>query len=138
VLGYSYEWVQDNHTSWPVIVRNTELFVAFGGVPRKNSQVQAGGQGRHLLSGYLRQCVEAGVRFVNMSPVRDDLPEAEWLPIRPNTDTAMILGLVHELIRQDLVDEDFLDRYTVGWDRLAAYVIGDVDRSEEHTSELQS
>jgi biotin/methionine sulfoxide reductase len=127
VLGHSYEWVQDNHTSWPVIVRHTELFVSFGGVPRKNSQVQAGGQGRHLLSTYLEQCVEAGVRFVNVSPVRDDLPEAEWVPIRPNTDTALILALIHESIRQDLVDEEFLARYTVGWDRLAAYVLGEAD-----------
>lgn len=125
VLGYSYERIQDDHTSWPVIVRHTELFVAFGGVPRKNSQVQSGGQGRHLLSSYIEQCVEAGVRFVNIGPVRDDLPVAEWWPIRPNTDTAMILALIHELIRQDLVDEDFLARYTVGWDRFAAYVLGD-------------
>src|SRR5690606_28941710 len=58
VLGYSYERIQDDHTSWPVIVRHTELFVAFGGVPRKNSQVQSGGQGRHLLSSYIEQCVE--------------------------------------------------------------------------------
>src|SRR5690606_38224499 len=76
---------------------------------------------------HLQACLDAGVRFVNVSPLRSDLPEAEWIPIRPNTDTALILALIHQLIRQDLVDEDFLSRYTVGWDRLAAYVLGHAD-----------
>ena len=49
------------------------------------------------------------------------------MPIRPNTDTALILALIHESIRQDLVDEEFLARHTVGWDRLAAYVLGEAD-----------
>lgn len=127
VLGYSYDHIQDSHTSWPVIARATDLFVAFGGVPWKNSQIQSGGQGRHLLRGHLESCLEAGVRFVNVGPIRSDLPEAEWWPIRPNTDTALMLALIHELIRLDLTDEGFLDRHTVGWDRLAAYVTGETD-----------
>ncbi|MFP3915181.1 MAG: molybdopterin-dependent oxidoreductase, partial [Actinomycetota bacterium] len=127
VLGYSYNKVQEDHTSWSVLARHTELFVAFGGVPHKNSQVQSGGHARHLLSGHIRACLEAGTRFINVGPVRSDLPEAEWLPIRPNTDTALMLGLIHELIRHDTVDEDFLERYTVGWERLASYVTGESD-----------
>lgn len=126
-LGYSYNRVQDDHTSWPVLARHTELFVGFGGVPWKNSQVQSGGQGRHLLRDHLRACLDNGVRFLNLGPIRSDLPEAEWWPIRPNTDTALMLALIYELIRQDMVDEDFLDRYTVGWDRLAAYITGATD-----------
>lgn len=129
VLGYSFNHIQDQHTSWPVIARHTELFVAFGGVPRKNAQIQSGGHGRHLLDGYLGDCVRAGVRFVNIGPLRSDLEEAEWWPIRPNTDTALILALLHQLIRDDLVDEDFLERYTRGWERLATYLLGDLDRT---------
>ena len=127
VLGYSYDRIQDDHTSWPVIARHTELFVGFGGVPRKNSQVQAGGQGRHLLQSHIQACLDAGVRFINIGPLRADLPEAEWIPIRPNTDTALMLALIHQLIREDLVDEDFVSRYTVGWDRFAEYVLGRSD-----------
>lgn len=126
-LGYSYDHIQDAHTSWPVIARHTDLFVGFGGVPWKNSQVQSGGQGRHLLRGHIDACLAAGVRFVNVGPIRSDLPEAEWWPIRPNTDTALMLALIYELVRQDMADEDFLARYTTGWDRLAAYLLGETD-----------
>jgi len=127
VLGHSYETIQDAHTSWPVIAESTELFVAFGGIPWKNSQVQSGGQGRHLLDGHLAACLDNGVSFVNIGPSRSDLPGADWWPIRPNTDTALMLALIHQLIRDDLVAEDFLAAYTTGWERLAAYVVGEVD-----------
>lgn len=127
VLGHSYDEIQKAHTSWPVIARHSRLFVAFGGVPWKNSQVESGGQGRHLLSTYLEACREAGVRFVNVGPIRSDLPGVEWWPIRPNTDVALMLALMHELVRLDLADEEFLDRYTVGWDRLRSYLLGEPD-----------
>ncbi|HSJ36482.1 MAG TPA: molybdopterin-dependent oxidoreductase [Acidimicrobiia bacterium] len=127
VLGYSYDDIQDAHTSWPVIARNTRLFVAFGGLPWKNSQIQSGGQGRHLLGTYLEACREAGVRFVNVGPIRSDLPDVEWWPIRPNTDVALMLALMHELVRLDLADEEFIARYTVGWDRLRDYLLGKKD-----------
>jgi biotin/methionine sulfoxide reductase len=127
VLGHSYDDIQDAHTSWPVIVRNTRLFVAFGGLPWKNSQIQSGGQGRHLLTTYLEACREAGVRFVNVGPIRSDLPNVEWWPIRPNTDVALMLALMHELVSLDLADEEFLHRYTVGWERLRDYLFGGGD-----------
>jgi biotin/methionine sulfoxide reductase len=127
VLGHSYDDIQDAHTSWPVIVRNTKLFVAFGGLPWKNSQIQSGGQGRHLLTTYLEACREAGVRFVNVGPIRSDLPNVEWWPIRPNTDVALMLALMHELVSLDLADEEFLHRYTVGWERLRDYLFGGGD-----------
>lgn len=127
VLGYSYDHIQDAHTSWPVIARHTELFVGFGGVPWKNSQIQSGGQGRHLLKQHIRACLDNGTRFINVSPIRSDMPEAEWWPIRPNTDAALMLSLIWLLIRNDLVDEEFLARYTVGWDRLASYLLGESD-----------
>ncbi len=127
VLGYSFDEIQDAHTSWQVIARSTELFVAFGGVAWKNSQVQAGGQGRHRLRDHIQTCLDNGLRFVNIGPFEDDLPGAEWWPIRPNTDTALMLALIYTLIRNDMADEEFLAAYTTGWDRLAAYIVGDED-----------
>lgn len=50
---------------------------------------------------------------------------AEWLPLRPNTDVALMLGLAHTLITENLHDRAFLDTYTVGFDRLRAYIVGE-------------
>lgn len=127
VVGYSYDHIQDAHTSWPVIAEHTELLVSFGGVPWKNSQIQSGGQGRHLLTTHLQACLDAGVRLVNVSPFRSDMADAEWWPIRPNTDTALMLATMYSLVRHDMADEDFLATHTVGWERLSAYLLGETD-----------
>ncbi|GAM60389.1 anaerobic dimethyl sulfoxide reductase chain A [Vibrio ishigakensis] len=42
--------------------------------------------------------------------------DAEWLPIRPGTDAALIAAIGHTLIKEDLVDEEMINRYAVGWD----------------------
>src|SRR6185369_12127406 len=36
----------------------------------------------------------------------------EWIPIRPETDGALFMALLHELIASDLVERAFLKRYT--------------------------
>jgi biotin/methionine sulfoxide reductase len=72
----------------------------------------------------------AGVDFVNVGPLRDDVAaslEAEWLPLRPNTDVALMLGLAHTLIAEDLHDRAFLETYTVGFERLRRYIMGEAD-----------
>ncbi len=130
VLGMSYDDVQSAHTSWPVIAAHTDLFVAFGGIPLKNSQVQYGGHGRHLLRHWVETAAGNGTRFVNISPIRDDVLDAagaEWLPVRPNTDTAVMLALATTMVEDGTADEGFLDRYCTGWDRFAAYLAGAAD-----------
>ncbi len=62
------------HNSWrDVMAKHTQLFVSFGGVPAKNSQVSSGGATEHSVPTGLRRMGAAGVRFVNVSPVRDDI-----------------------------------------------------------------
>lgn len=101
--------------------------VAFGGLPQRNAQVQGGGVGRHEASVSIRQAAARGVRFINVSPVRDDAPdgvETAWLPIRPCTDTALLLALAFVLISESRHDTQFLDRCCVGFDAVRAYVLG--------------
>ncbi|MBL0144020.1 MAG: molybdopterin oxidoreductase family protein [Betaproteobacteria bacterium] len=55
-----------------------------------------------------------GGRFISVNPVRTGYSAIadEWVPIRPGTDGALILALVHELIERGLYDREFLVRYT--------------------------
>jgi len=85
-------------TSWPVIAKHSRLVVMFGGWPPKNAQVNAGGVAAHGTRAWMERCAEAGARFVNISPLRGDADPclgAEWLPVRPNTDVAVMLGMAH-------------------------------------------
>jgi biotin/methionine sulfoxide reductase len=113
---------------WEEIAEHTELLVAFGGLALKNTQTNAGGVGAHTARQWRRRCREAGVRFVNVSPLRDDAePDAEWLALRPNTDVALMLGLAHTILDEELADEAFLARCCVGFETFRAYVVGEAD-----------
>jgi thiosulfate reductase/polysulfide reductase chain A len=45
-----------------------------------------------------------------------------WLPIKPGTDIALLLGWMNVLIEEDLYDADYIERYAVGLEQLAAHV----------------
>lgn len=46
----------------------------------------------------------------------------EWVPIRPGTDLALLLGIAHVLIEEGLYDKQFIDEYTVGFDEFCKAV----------------
>ncbi|MBP5855992.1 molybdopterin guanine dinucleotide-containing S/N-oxide reductase [Marivibrio halodurans] len=117
-------------TSWPSIAENAELMVAFGGLPLKNAQNNAGGLAKHTTHEWMERCAENGMRFVSIAPFRDDTPDfvdPEWAAIRPNSDTALMLALAHVLEAEGLADHAFLDRYCVGYDRFRPYLMGEGD-----------
>lgn len=121
-------------TRWSVIAEHTDLVVMFGGMARRNTQVSDGGVARHRMVDNLGACAKAGVRFVNFSPLRSDadrILDAEWLPPRPGSDVAVMMGLAHVLLTEDLHDQAFLDRYTVGFDKVADYILGGQDGVEK-------
>lgn len=129
VLGEFMPFI-NGATSWDVISQHTELFVAFGGVPTKNGQVTNGGVGRHVQKAGVLQAAQRGVKFVNIGPLRSDIPDearAEWCAIRPGSDVALLLGIAHTLHEEGLADQGFLGQFTVGFDRFLAYLIGEVD-----------
>ena len=69
-----------------------------------------------------------GGRFISINPVRTGYSAIadEWVPIKPGTDGALFLALIHEIIHQGLYDRDFLVQYT----NSAQLVNADKDSSE--------
>ena len=55
-----------------------------------------------------------GGRFISINPVRTGYSAIadEWVPIKPGTDGALMLALIHEIIKQGLYDRDFLVNYS--------------------------
>ncbi len=117
-------------TDWRSIVQHTQLLVAFGGLPPKNSQADLGGAAVHETPMYLAELARRGVECVLIGPLRDDMSadfKARWLAARPNTDTALMLALAHTLYAENLWDRDFVARYCVGFDRFLPYLTGASD-----------
>jgi biotin/methionine sulfoxide reductase len=133
VLG-TFRGHLDRTTSWESIASDCELFVAFGGVPVKNGQISQGGLGAHVQRSGLLCAREAGVEFVNISPLRSDVMQeagAEWLALRPSTDAALMIALAHVLWSEGLHDAGFLARYSTGFERYAEYLGGASDGVEK-------
>jgi len=129
VIG-SYEPVTGKVTDWRNVAAHTKLFVAFGGFNLKNLQITSGGAAEHGSEKWLRAAAAAGVRFVVISPVRDDAPDflgARWIPIRPNTDTALMLAMAHTLLTENRHDREFLAKYCAGFERFRHYLEGAAD-----------
>ncbi|QYK43416.1 MAG: molybdopterin-dependent oxidoreductase [Paracoccaceae bacterium] len=109
------------------IADHTETLVVFGSLSPRTAQNEAGGIGPHTLESNLRRIADRGIRVIHVSPLRDDLPDwmgAEWWPIRPNTDTALMLGLAGEIVKAGREDRDFLTRCTSGADEFLSYLRG--------------
>src|SRR5262249_6630225 len=81
----------------------------------------------HVMEQWLRRAKEAGIEFVVVSPLKSDAPEflgAQWIAIRPNTDTALMLAMAHTLLSEGRHDKAFLQRYCVGFDTFERYLRG--------------
>jgi biotin/methionine sulfoxide reductase len=116
--------------SWEAIAEHADLVVSFGGLRPSNTWVTGGGRARQTAAPAMAAAARRGVRFVSVSPIRTDTDAAlgaEWLALRPGTDVAVMLALLHVLITEDLCDTEFLERCTVGAGQVRAYVLGETD-----------
>ena len=135
VVGVSFLRLVFHAPTSEDVVKHTKTMLLFGGAAMKNTQVNAGGLGAHTARGQLLAMHEAGVRMICVSPIKDDVGtdhngefiEPEWWACRPNSDVAIMLGLAHTLVKEDLHDKGFLNKYTVGFERFLPYLVGEAD-----------
>ncbi|MEP5197032.1 MAG: molybdopterin-dependent oxidoreductase [Roseobacter sp.] len=113
-------------TRWTVIAKHSDLVVMFGGMPLRGAQVSDGDIAKHRMAKNLENCAHNSVEFVNISPAENVL-QAEWTPVRPGTDTVLLMGLAHMLLVEGLADTAFLETYTVGFDAIKNYLLGPDD-----------
>ncbi|MBT0956135.1 molybdopterin-dependent oxidoreductase [Alphaproteobacteria bacterium KMM 3653] len=130
ILGGGFRTHLEQATRWNVIAAHSDLVVAFGGLAMRNMTLSDGGLARHRVPGHLADCAANGVRFVCLSPLRRDIDAglgAQWLPPRPGSDTAVMMGLAHTLLEENLHDTAFLARYCTGFDSIESYLRGETD-----------
>ncbi len=129
VIG-SQEAAGRENVSFHELATKTDIVLAFGGLPLKNTSVSSGGTSQHVARDHLLAAHRRGTKFHLISPLRDDLPneiEPLWHPIRPGTDVPLMLGIAHTLMAEGLHDQDFLDRFCIGYPAFEAYLSGRSD-----------
>ncbi|MEW7979085.1 MAG: molybdopterin-dependent oxidoreductase [Candidatus Sedimenticola endophacoides] len=68
---------------------------------------------------YMRKAKQNGCKFVVIDPQYTDSAsayDAWWIPINPNTDSAMMAGMAHYIFDNNLHDQEFIDKFTQGMD----------------------
>ncbi|WNZ24133.1 molybdopterin oxidoreductase family protein [Leptolyngbya sp. NK1-12] len=63
-----------------------------------------------------------GAKLVVIDPFQTrTAKQADWhISVRPGTDGALALGMMHVIIQQDLIDTDYVEKYTIGYEQLKA------------------
>ncbi len=129
--------VYSRQTSWLQILENTELFILVGVDPHKNGRAE-GRTTDHSMFPRWELIRDAGVKFISINPqatTTDEWLGSEWMPIVPNTDTALFLAMSYHIVSQGKHDKAFLDKYTVGADKFLAYLNGEDDDRVKKTPE---
>lgn len=110
--GYSFIGLEGNDR---YDLFNSDYVVMFGSNPAWSS---AGNP-----SWFYKHLKDAGVKFIAIDPFYNDsydLLDAEWIPVYPGSDAALLLGVAHTMLTEDaqkgLVDWDFLHTYASGFD----------------------
>jgi anaerobic dimethyl sulfoxide reductase subunit A len=69
---------------------------------------------------YMRLARQRGCKFVLVDPQYTDSAaayDAWWIPIKPNTDAAMMAAMAHVIFSENLHDQAFIDRFVLGMDK---------------------
>ncbi|MHB1095188.1 MAG: molybdopterin-containing oxidoreductase family protein [Gemmatimonadaceae bacterium] len=69
---------------------------------------------------FVRQARDNGARVLCIDPLRTRTADQcdEWIPIRPGTDAALALGMMHVIFADGLQDDDYIEKYTLGVEQL--------------------
>ena len=116
--------VYSAQTSWEEVAKHTEVLVFIGSDPNKNNRIEYTVADHEMFPNW-EAIRKAGVKCISINPQRtttDEVMDSEWVPIIPNTDTALFLAMSHHLLVTNRWNRDFIQQYTVGFDRFRATV----------------
>jgi anaerobic dimethyl sulfoxide reductase subunit A len=105
---------------------NTKLIVAWGYTPCEG--------GDSIPRYYTTLAHEKGIPIIGINPhytPSDEVQYDQWIPIRAGTDPAMMLAIANVLIKEDLYDKAFVDKFVYGFDKWKDYLMGVTDNVEK-------
>lgn len=121
--------VYEQQTSFSSVLEHTQVVVVWGADPMvtlRNAWTINEGTGLD----FFEKLKKSGKKIISIDPVRNmtcDYLGAEWIAPLPNTDVALMLGIMHTMLKNNQYDKDFVENYTQGFDRFKAYLLGESD-----------
>jgi len=102
---------------------NSSLIILWGWNPA--ATIAYGNTSWHLV-----RAREAKARIISIDPRYTNSTAIfahQWIPVRPGTDTAMLIAMAYVITAENLQNQTFLDRYTTGFEQFKDYVSGKED-----------
>ncbi|QKJ67450.1 trimethylamine-N-oxide reductase TorA [Deefgea piscis] len=128
VLGSTEVYSQG--TSWEIILKESKTVIFWASDPVKNLQVGWNCE-THESFAYLEQLknkiAKKEIRVISIDPVKSKTQNylgCEKQYVNPLTDVALMMGLAHTLYTEKLHDQQFLDTYTLGFEKFLPYLLG--------------
>ncbi|WP_070964050.1 molybdopterin guanine dinucleotide-containing S/N-oxide reductase [Vibrio sonorensis] len=123
--------VYEQQTAYPIIMESSEVIVLWAMNPMNTLKISwlssdcAGPE-------FFHQLKKSGKTIIAIDPMRSETIDffgdaALWLPINPQTDVALMLGIAYSLVSRDKHNKAFLDKYTTGYDKFESYLLGKTD-----------
>lgn len=139
VLGSTV--VYANNTSWDIILKESENIIFWSSDPIKNLQVGWNCE-THESYAHLAQLKEKiaqkQINVISVDPVVSKTQKflnCDHQYINPQTDVPFMLALAYVLYTEKLHDQQFLDMYTVGFDKFVPYLLGETEDKVAKTPE---
>ena len=135
--------VYEQQTSWPVVLENSKVVVFWGLNPISTLRVAWTSSDEQGFK-YFEQLKNSDKEIIIIDPIKTVSGKyfegkARWIAPRPNTDVAMMLGMAQHLYSQSKYDKEFLQNYTVGFEKFVPYLTGQSDgvaKTPEWASEI--
>jgi trimethylamine-N-oxide reductase (cytochrome c) len=121
--------VYGRQTSYPMIQKNAEVLVFWGCDPMVTLRIGMGSTLGYGLD-YLKKL--KGKKIIVIDPRNTETARglgAEWVAPRPNTDMAIMLAMAFTMHKEGMANKEFLDEYTVGYDKFVPYLLGETDKT---------
>ena len=121
------------HTSLDNIAKHTQTLVLIGCDLVRTTQVNWDVPAHKSYDGFVKiqKSVKDGkLKVISINPLRTDSDkffDARNVKIIPNTDVALMVGMCYHLYETGLYDKNFIERYTVGFDKFKDYFTGKTD-----------
>ncbi|TDQ57390.1 trimethylamine-N-oxide reductase (cytochrome c) [Mesocricetibacter intestinalis] len=139
VLGSTEVYSQG--TSWEIILRESQNIIFWATDPVKNLQVGWNCE-THEAYAYMEQLKQKvaakEINVISIDPVQSKTQNylgCEQLYINPQTDVAFMLAIAHTLYKENLYDKEFIDVYTLGFEKFVPYLLGETEDKVEKTAE---
>ncbi|SON49878.1 molybdopterin guanine dinucleotide-containing S/N-oxide reductase [Vibrio tapetis] len=127
--------VYEQQTTHPMVLEHSDVVVLWGMNPLNTLKIAWSSTDCSGLE-FFQQLKKSGKTIIAIDPMRSETVEffgdnVQWIAPHPMTDVAMMMGVAHSLVTNKKHDKAFLDKYTIGYDKFEAYLLGKEDGVEK-------